>query len=36
LIKEEIKSLYWLKLVIVSDVSATTVAFLGMDKNANV
>ena len=36
LIKEDIKSLYWLKSLIVSDVSATTVAFLSKDKNANV
>ena len=36
LIKEEIKSLYWLKILIVSDVSPTTVVFLSKDKNANV
>jgi len=36
LIKEEIKNLYWLKILILSDVSATTVAFLSKDKNANV
>ena len=43
LIKEELKGLYWLKILIVSDVSATTVAFFSkgkkqapLGKNANV
>ena len=32
LIKEELRGLYWLNILIVSDVSATTVAFFGKDK----